>query len=84
MSISVALERALRAVESGDVTRRSNGRDSKLLGPKGVGSQTLWLAKMNGFIKDGPDSRVGMNTTTKQILTEDGRAVLESIAAFER
>lgn len=76
MKISIALERALKAVETGDVVRRSNGRRSELLGPKGIGKQSLWLAKMNDFIKDGPDSRVGMNTTTKQILTDAGRAAL--------
>lgn len=81
MKISIALERALKAVASEEVIRRSNGRDSKLLGPKGVGSQALWLAKMNDFIKDGPIMRTGMNTTTRQVLTDAGR---EALAAAQR
>lgn len=78
MKISIALERALKAVEAGDVVRRAGRKDSKLLGPAGVGPQSLWLAKMNDFIKDGPDRRVGMNVTTKQILTDAGRAALDA------
>jgi hypothetical protein len=79
VKISVALRRALKSVESGEVVRRSNGRDSKLLGPKGVGAQSLAFAKANDFIKDGPDSRIGVNTTTKQILTDAGRSALTEV-----
>lgn len=82
MTISRALERALRAVEEGTVVRIFGRKNSRLRGPKGIGSQTLWLAKMNDFIADSldpADCRVGMNTTTKQILTDKGQGELDGI-----
>lgn len=78
MKISIALERALRAVKAGEVVRKAGTRDSKLHGPKGVGSQALWLAKMNDFIKDGPETTGAMIRSTKQVLTDAGRAALEA------
>jgi hypothetical protein len=75
--ISPAVMRALRAVERGEVYRKLRGRTSKMVGPKGVGEQTIRRLQWDKLITDGNKSGA-LNVEYTQVLTEAGREALDT------
>lgn len=74
--MSAKLMRVLRAVDTGRVERVAGRKKSKITTPDGVGETAVWEARLNGFVQDGPNTRVGMTARTVQVLTEEGRKML--------
>lgn len=75
--VSPAVMRALHAVDRGEVSRKIGRRNSRLEGPRGVGSDSLLRIQLAKLIADGEKSGA-LNVRYQQVLTDLGRRVLET------
>jgi hypothetical protein len=75
--IKPSVMRALQAVERGEVFKKIGRRNSKMEGPKGVGSASLWTCVWAKLVEDGSKSGA-MNVRYQQVLTDAGRKALET------